>query len=135
MLDHLLDRKFRSPSYYPTKSDLLIKQLFEFGHFLVDFGLQFTDIGDDFGGGGVLDGDVDSFFVFVDGEVVIVFRDFVFGDKEALVGALAVGFSGEVAEAGDDIGDIVGFDGAALVVEREAICLHIVEPDLIGTAV
>lgn len=33
----------------PTKSDLFIKELFELGHILINFGLELADIGKDFG--------------------------------------------------------------------------------------
>ena len=43
--------------------------------------------------------------------------------------------TGNGAEAGDDVRDVVGLGGAALVVEGEAVGPHVVEPDLIGAAV
>ena len=119
----------------PTKSDLFIKQFFELGHILIDFGLELADISEDFGRGRIFDGDVLSLFVFIDREVVVVGSDFVFGDEEGGVCSGAFGFCVGIPEAGDDIGDIVLVDRGALIIEREAVCLHIVEPHIVSTAV
>lgn len=99
-----------------------------------DVGLQSAQIGHDFGGGRIGHRDVVHLLVFVDGEVVALGDDFRFGHEEALLGAPAVGLPLGVVEAGDEVGDVVLRHRVALVVQREAVGLHVVEPDVIGAA-
>ncbi len=54
--------------------------------------------------------------------------------KEALLGALAVGFLVQMMEPLDDVGDVVLRNLAALVIQRKTIGLHIVKPDVFGAA-
>ena len=46
----------------------------------------------------------------------------------------SVGFGFEVVVAGNDVGNIVFGNRVALVVERESIGLHVVEPNLVGAS-
>ena len=83
----------------------------------------------------MLDGFVDDFLVAVEREVVVVGGDVGLWHEEALVGAGAFGFRSAVLPTLKDVGQ-VGLVGlwAALVVERVAIGLHVVEPDMVGAA-
>ena len=78
---------------------------------------------------------MDDFLVAVEREVVVVGDDVGLGHEETLIGAGSGFLLGEVFPALEDIGEVglVGLRGA-LVVEREAIGLHVVEPDVVGAA-
>ena len=86
-------------------------------------------VGEDFGGGGVLHGLILRLFILVDTEVIAVFHDLRFGDEEGFCSAGVVLFvvgdcdvasllamTGKGAEPGDDIGNIVVLDLGALIV-------------------
>ena len=70
--------------------------------------------------------------VLVDGKVVAVGDDFFLGHKEGLFRAGAVLF--QIGKAGEDVGNVVLLHGRALVVQRKAVGLHVVEPDIIRAA-
>lgn len=74
-------------------------------------------------------------FILVDGQIIVVARNLVFRYKEALFGALTGGFSLPVMKASDNIGNVVFRGWTALVVQREAVGLHIIEPNVIGATV
>ena len=81
----------------------------------------------------VLDFLVHDFLVAVDGEIVLVFGDLGLGDEEGLLGAgTAASESGfaNVGECHQGRSFLLG----PFVVEGEAVGLHVVEPDLFGTA-
>lgn len=97
-------------------------------------GVEGFEFGQELGGGGIGDGDVGDFLVFVDGKVVGVGGDVGFGHEEALGGAGAVGLGVQVGEALKDVRDVVLLDWITFVVEGESVGAHIVEPDLVGAA-
>ena len=72
-------------------------------------------------------------FVAVEGQVVALGDDAGFGDEEGLGGAGAVGLGVEVVPAGEDVGEVVGVDGVAFVVEEKPSA-DVVEPDVVGAA-
>ena len=82
----------------------------------------------------VFDGRVLYFSVFVDGEVVVVRGYLFFRHEEAALGARACRLFVEAAEALYYVGDVVFVRGRAFVVERVTVCLHVVEPDVVGAA-
>ena len=82
----------------------------------------------------ILDLSAFHFLVLVDGEVVVVLTDFLNRDQEALVVAATVLFFVKVLPAVDDVGDVILVDGVALIVEREAVGLHVVEPYFVSAA-
>ena len=73
--------------------------------------------------------------VFVDGEIIIILNDLLCRHEEGLVGTGPAFLTGPIAEAADDIRDIVLADRAALVIQGEAVGFHIIEPDLVSAAV
>ena len=113
------------PSHHPL-------QFLQPGGDLLLQGVQFRQ---DVRRGRVLDGLVFGLLVFVDRQEVVVLGDLALPDQEGSGRAGAIGFGGEGAEAGDDVRDVVLGDGGALVVQGEAVSLHIIEPDLVRAAV
>ena len=89
-----------------------------------------------------------DFVVLVEGEIVVVRREFVLGNEEAIRLAV-VRRDGDIAPyrlasrtiryhfvvALDDVGDVVLLHRLALLVKGIAVLLHVVEPDIVRTAV
>lgn len=73
-------------------------------------------------------------FIFVDREVVIVGDDVLHRYKKTLLLATASSLCLKILETGNHIGNVIIGNRRTLVVERETICLHIVEPHFVGAA-
>ena len=71
----------------------------------------------------------------IQAENVVVGNDVVLRDEEGFVVRCSSVFLIEVMEAINDVGDIIDLYFITLVVEREAVILHVVEPDFVGAAV
>ena len=86
-------------------------------------------------GGAVLDLVVDDLLVAVEREVVALGDDVGLGDEERLLGAGPVALGRRArCPAGEHVGQVVGLDRVALVVEGEAVGADVVEPDVVGAA-
>lgn len=123
---------------FPPNTQLLRLSLFQHRfqlvHILLNLFLEGPQIREDVLGRRVFDGGVFDLFVFVEAEVVVVVGDFLFRHEEGLLGAFPPGFSPQVVEALDDVGEVVLIYGAALVVEAKPVRLHVVEPDILRAA-
>ena len=99
---------------------------------LGDLVFQFFDVGDDLRGRCSTSSWTIS-FVAVQRQVVALGDDVGLQHAEGRLGARPVPLGGgPVAPAGQHIGQVVGLDGVALVVEGVAVGLYVVEPDLVG---
>lgn len=72
--------------------------------------------------------------VFVEGKVIAVGDDLFLLHKERPFRAGAVLLLFQSGKTGDDVGDVVLRHGRALVVQRKAVGLHVVEPDVARAA-
>ena len=108
--------------------------LLQFLDALGDVVLELAEVSQDFLRRIVFDFLVFDFLVAVDGEIVLVFGDLGLGDEEGLLGAGTVGLGVAVLPALQNVGEVGGFLLGPFVVEGEAVGLHVVEPDLFGTA-
>ena len=108
--------------------------LFQFLKPCRDLLFQPVQVRHDFAGGGIGHRRIGHLFVLVDGQVVAVVRNLLPGHKETLLGAVAAGFLLQVVEAVDDVGDVVVGHLGALVVQAEAVGLHVVEPHVFRAA-
>lgn len=113
----------------------LFQHSFQFIHRRANFLLQLPQLCHDLTGGRILHRLVLCLLILVDAQVIAIVHDFLPGYQEALLCPLAVGFGVQMAEAGNDIGDVVISHGASLVVQGEAVGLHVVEPHLVRAAV
>ena len=82
----------------------------------------------------ILNSHILGLFVLVDREVVSIVYEFLLRYEKALLGALACCFLLQVAESLNDIGNIVIRNLGTLVVEAEAVGLHVIKPYFVGTA-
>jgi len=73
-----------------------------------------------------------SFFVTVDTKVVSIGFNLTLGNPEEFALAVVFGRVFTVLPLGYNVGDVVGFDLVALVIETITISFHVVEPNLFG---
>ena len=91
-------------------------------------------VGHDFRRRGVLHRHILHLLVLVDGQIIAVGGDLRLGHQERLLGAGAVLFLRQIMEPLDNIGDVILLGFGALVIQREAVGLHVIEPDVVGAA-
>lgn len=77
---------------------------------------------------------VDNLLVAVQRQVVALGDDVRLGHEERLRGARPLGLGVPVPPAGERVGQVIVGNGVALVVQREAVRLHVVEPDVVGAS-
>ena len=99
-----------------------------------DLHLDFPQVGENLLCRWIFHRNVLHFLVFVDGQVVVVLHDILFRHHEALLRPLPLHLPIQVMEPPDDIRNIVLLNRTPLVIQTEAIVLHVVEPDVIRSA-
>lgn len=129
-----------SPSFTfsPTNRGLLLiaitpEHLIELCKAFSHLTVQISKIGQDFFSGRVLNTLVFDLGVLVKAEVVIVIDNLLLRNQETLVRTLTFCLIGKIRPSVQDIRNVVVlFVGIALVIEGEAVALHVVHPNIIS---